>query len=105
MKTTLGTKLGWLPILCDLSCGRPGEGVVVCAVSHVDADSADGHTDPIRLVVDGDGAEVGVQFVFEHPLRANQLTVHHDTFRTSVLPTQQTQDHMVPGHKMLTPHV
>lgn len=79
--------------------------MVVRAISHVDADGADGHADPIRLVVDGDGAKVGVQFVFEHPLRADQLTVHHNTFRTRVLPTQQTQDHTALGHKMLTHHV
>lgn len=71
-----------LPILCDVSRGPPGEGVVVPAVRHGDADGADGHADSIGLVVDRDGAEVRAQFVFVHLLRANQLAVHHHTFRT-----------------------
>lgn len=56
--------------------------MVVPAVGHVDAGGADGHADSVGLVVDGDGAEVGVQFAFVHLLRADQLTVHHHTFRT-----------------------
>lgn len=70
-----------LPVLRDFGCGSPGEGVVAPAVSHGDADGADAHADPIRLVVDRDGAEVGVQFVLAHLLGAYQLTVHHQTFR------------------------
>lgn len=56
--------MGPLPVLCDVSRVRPGEGVVSLAVSHVDAGGADSHAHVIGLVVDGDGAEVGVQFGF-----------------------------------------
>lgn len=64
--------------------------MVVPAVGHVDADGADGHADSVGLVVDGDGAKVGVQFAFVHLLRANQLTVHHHTFRTGERVTNPT---------------
>ena len=71
-----------LPVLYDFRRGAPGEGVVVPAVGHGDAVSADGQADSIRLVVDGDGAKVGVEFVFFHLLRADQLTVHDQTCGT-----------------------
>lgn len=77
----LRLKAEGLPILPDLCRGPPGERVVVPAVAHADAVGADGHADPIGLVVDGDGAEVGAELVFEHLLGADQLTVHHQTFR------------------------
>ncbi len=80
--TTPLSAVWWLPILCDVSCGPPGEGVVVPAVGHDDADGADSHADSIRLVVNWDGAEVCVQFVFVHLLGANQLTVHRHTLKT-----------------------
>lgn len=48
--------------------GRPGEGVVVLAVIHADAGRADGQADSIGLVVDRDGAEVGVHFTLVHAL-------------------------------------
>lgn len=85
-------KVCWfLPVLYDFRRGAPGEGVVVPAVRHGDAVSADGHADSIRLVVDGDDAKVGVQFVFFHLLRADQLTVHHQTFGTRKLRVNQSK--------------
>lgn len=69
-----------LPILSDVGRGRPAEGVVVPAIAHVDAGCADGHADPVGLVVDGDGAKVGVEFVLVPPLGADQLTVHHQAY-------------------------
>lgn len=66
--------------------------MVVPAVAHVDAGRADGHTDPIGLVVDGDGAKVGVEFVLVPPLGADQLTVHHQAYGGGRrLPTQREQ--------------
>lgn len=53
----------------------------VSAVGHVDAVGADGHADSVRLVVDGDDAEVGVLFALVHLLGGDQLPVDHDTFR------------------------
>lgn len=86
----IGGRWVGLPILRDLSGRRPGEGVVVPAVGHVDADGADGHADAVGLVVDGDGAKVGVQFVFLRLLRADQLTVDGQTFNTGALATRRT---------------
>lgn len=79
----------WLPVLGDFSGRRPGEGVVVPAVGHVDAGGADGHPDALGPVVDGDGAKVGVEFVFPHLLGADQLTVNGQTFNRGVLTTHQ----------------
>lgn len=79
----------WLPVLCDFSGRRPGEGVVVPAVGHVDAGGADGHHDALGLVVDGDGAEVGVEFVVPHLLGADQLPVDGQTFNRGVLTARQ----------------
>lgn len=79
----LGGRVGGtrrLPVLSDDGRGRPAEAVVVPAVAHVDAGRADGHADPVGLVVDGDGAKVGVEFVLVPPLGANQLTVHHQAY-------------------------
>lgn len=61
-RQTLQLKVSQLPILDYFSCGPPGEGVAVSAVSHGDVVSADCHTDSIWLVVDSDGAKVGVEF-------------------------------------------
>lgn len=88
-----GRRLGGgagLPVLRDLSRGSPGEGAVVPAGAHVDPGGADAHADPVRLVVDGDGAKVGVQFVLLRLLGANQLTVDGQTFNTGALAARRT---------------
>lgn len=63
--------------------------MVVPAVGHVDAGGADGHPDALGLVVDGDGAKVGVEFAFPHLLGADQLPVNGQTFDRGALTTHQ----------------
>lgn len=63
--------------------------MVVPAVGHGDAGGADGHRDALGLVVDGDGAKVGVEFVFPHLLGADQLPVNGQTFNGGVLTTHR----------------
>lgn len=71
--------------------------MVVPAVADADAGGADGHADSVGLVVDGDGVEVGLQFVFVHLLRADQPTVHHHSFRTGegVTNPSNTRSHCI----------
>lgn len=72
-----------LPVLAEVGRGRPAEGVVGPAVghSHSHARRAHGHTDPVRLVVDGDNAKIGLEFFLQGLLGTNQLTIHHQACR------------------------
>lgn len=65
--------------------------MVAPAVGHGDAGGADGHPEALGLGVDGDGAEVGVEFVLPHLLGADQLTVDGQTFNTRALATRDVE--------------
>ena len=80
-----GGRRAGLPVLRHVGARRPGERVVVPAVGHVDGGGADGDADAVGLVVGGDGAEVGVQFVSPRLLGADQLTVDGQTFNGRAL--------------------
>lgn len=76
-----GRRLAVLPILAEVGRGGPAEGVVGPAIVYGHAGRAHGHADPVGLVVDGDHAKVGLEFVLQALLGADQLTVHHQACR------------------------
>lgn len=87
--------------MAEAGGGGPAEGAVGPAVGHDHAGRVHGHADPVRLVVDGDHPKVGLEFVLQALLGANQPSVHHQACRgqqrrseggasDGLLPTQPT---------------